>query len=34
MIVKISKETVIIATHDSDVVKYTDRILNIKDGRI
>ncbi len=37
MIVKISKETkqtVIIATHDSDVVKYTDRILNIKDGKI
>lgn len=37
MIVKISKETkqtVIIATHDSDVVKYTDRILNIRDGRI
>lgn len=37
MIVKISKETkqtVIIATHDGDVVKYTDRILNIKDGRI
>ena len=37
MIVKISqetKQTVIIATHDSDVVKYTDRILNIKDGKI
>lgn len=37
MIIKISKETkqtVIIATHDSDVVKYTDRILNIKDGKI
>lgn len=37
MIVKISKETkqtVIIATHDSDAVKYTDRILNIKDGKI
>ncbi|MCM1054841.1 MAG: ABC transporter ATP-binding protein [Bacteroides sp.] len=34
-ILKISRETnqtVIIATHDSDVMKYTDRTLHIKDG--
>lgn len=29
-----TKQTVIIATHDSDVVKYADRTLIIKDGKV